>query len=168
MDSAQRKHLLGQFARISQDPEAASLARTFFAEGNSAETVGEKTPWIRQIGQHWIVALVAGVGVSYQGPYDVQVRWVVLSALYVWLVWDSWIILANRPSKNKDNHRNQCLLGTYFWWICISSSHWRHAINERRGRDRSRDQQYTSARSSKTDTHEVYFPKPWRSRYTAN
>jgi hypothetical protein len=53
-------------------------------------------PW-REISTHWIIGILAGVGVSYQGSYEVLVRCGVLAILFFWLVSDSWIILWKRP-----------------------------------------------------------------------
>lgn len=96
MDGHHRKKFFKMLAQIATDPEKFSLAVKFFCQQNTKETNVQENPGAKgRIASHWIIGVIAGAGMSYQGSYDTLVRYGVLIALFVWLVVESWMVLWN-------------------------------------------------------------------------
>jgi len=99
VDSSERSKAIRKLLDFTKNPEIANLAkRLFCSPEEQPEHVKESA--IRKISTHWIIAIVAGVGVSYEGVYEIWVRCGMLFSLCVWLVVDSWMILWRERKRN--------------------------------------------------------------------
>jgi hypothetical protein len=105
LDSHQRSKSVQKLLALTADPEIAKIAKGILCvEVVTPQSIkpseDKKGSALRQISAHWIVGIIASVGVSYPGAHNVLVRCVSLGVLFVWLVGDSWAILWDRPNKN--------------------------------------------------------------------
>ncbi len=83
MDSRERAKATRKLLEITRNPEMASIARELFcSEGETAKPADPQTVRpARTILSHWVIAVVAGIAVSWTGELAV----------------DSWLLLRNTP-----------------------------------------------------------------------
>lgn len=97
MEERQIQKIWRRVILLTREPEIAELAKQHFGSlpptpVEPVPTLKEDSAW-KEVGAHWIIATLAGVGVTWDGSYAVVVRCLCLLGLLVWLSIDVWKIL---------------------------------------------------------------------------